>query len=246
MDDLSGRRVVVIGGSAGIGYASAEMALAAGAEVAISARGEERLAAAAARLTERFGRDVPWRVIDMRERAEVAAYLASVAPIDHLLLPGANVYRTTFADLDEELARASFDAKMWAPFFAAYDARPHMRRGGSIVFYTGLANRRPVPGYVVGAVIDGALDAATRSLAYELAPEELRVNCVSPGIIETAYVERISPEVKEELFSAYAVKVPVGRVGQAEDCAKAAMYLMTTGFVTGAVLRVDGGIESVP
>lgn len=246
MDDLSGRKVVVIGGSAGIGYASAEMALDAGAEVAIAARGEERLKGAAERLSAKSGRDVPWRVIDMRERTNVATYLASVAPFDHLLLPGANVYRTSFADLDEEKARASFDAKMWAPFFAAYDARPHLRKGGSITFYSGLANRRPVPGYVVGAIIDGGLDAATRSLAYELAPEELRVNCISPGIIETAYVERISPEVKDELFGAYAAKVPVGRVGQAEDCAKAAMYLMTTGFVTGAVLRVDGGIESAP
>ncbi|MFO0997713.1 MAG: SDR family oxidoreductase [Alphaproteobacteria bacterium] len=243
---LNGKKVVVIGGSAGIGFASAAHAIRAGAAVAISARGEERLARAARSLGEIAGAPVAHEVLDMRDRRAVAGYLARQAPIDHLLLPGATVYRTTYDDMEEDKARASIDAKFWSPFWAAYDARAHMTRGSSIVFYSGLANRRPVPGYVVGAVIDGAIDAATRSLAHELAPAGIRVNCISPGIIETAYVERIPPEVKEELFGAYARKAPVGRVGQADDCAQAAMYLMTCGFATGQVLRVDGGIESAP
>lgn len=245
MGALTGKKVLVIGGSAGIGLATAAHALRAGAEVAISARGAERLERAAQTLVEEGGH-VAHETVDMRDRAAVAAYLARQAPFDHLVLPGATVYRTTFSDMEEQKAKDSVHAKFWGPFWAAYDARDHIRRGGSIVFYSGVANRRPVPGYVIGAVIDGAIDAATRSLAHELAPRGIRVNCVSPGVIETAYVERIPPEVKEELFGAYARKVPVGRVGQADDCALAGMYLMTNGYVTGEVIAVDGGAESAP
>lgn len=245
MGALSGKKVIVIGGSAGIGMATAAHALRAGAEVALSARGAERLQRAAETLGEEGGR-ITHETLDMRDRPAVAAYLARQAPFDHLILSGATVYRTTFADMEEDKAKGSLHAKFWGPFWAAYDARDHIRRDGSIVFYSGLANRRPVPGYVVGAVIDGALDAATRSLAHELAPRGIRVNCISPGIIETAYVERIPPDVKEELFGAYARKVPVGRVGQADDCALAAMYLMTNGYVTGEVIAVDGGVEAAP
>lgn len=245
MGALAGKKVIVIGASAGIGLATAAHALRAGAEVAISARGMERLQRAAETLAKEGG-SLSYEALDMRDRAAVAAYLKRQAPFDHLILPGATVYRTPFADMEEDKAKGSVHAKFWGPFWTAYDARDHIRRGGSMVFYSGLANRRPVPGYVIGAVIDGALDAATRSLAHELAPRGIRVNCISPGIIETAYVERIPPEVKEQLFGAYASKVPVKRVGQADDCAQAGMYLMTNGYVTGEVIAVDGGIESAP
>lgn len=245
MGALSGKKVIVIGASAGIGMATAAHALRAGAEVAISARGIERLEQAAATIAKEGG-SLSHETLDMRDRAAVASYLKRQAPFDHLVLPGATVYRTPFADMEEDKAKGSVHAKFWGPFWAAYDARDHIRRDGSIVLYSGLANRRPVPGYVIGAVIDGAIDAATRSLANELAPRGIRVNCVSPGIIETAYVERIPPEVKEQLFTSYANKVPVKRVGQADDCALAGMYLMTNGYVTGEVIAVDGGSESAP
>lgn len=245
MGVLAGKKVIVIGASAGIGMATAAHALRAGAEVALSARGAERLQRAAETLAKEGGR-IAHETLDMRDRMAVAGYLARQAPFDHLILSGATVYRTTFSDMEEDKAKGSVHAKFWGPFWAAYDARDHIRRGGSVVFYSGVANRRPVPGYVIGAVIDGAIDAATRSLAHEFAPRGIRVNCISPGIIETAYVERIPPEVKEELFGIYARKVPVGRVGQADDCALAAMYLMTNGYVTGEVIAVDGGVESAP
>ena len=244
--DLRGQKVVVIGGSAGIGHASAARAYAAGADLALAARGAERLEKAAKDLMAAGGRPVAYEVVDMRDRAMVASYLGRQAPFDHLLLPGAGVYRTTYADLDEEKARLSVDAKFWGQFWSAYDARAHMPRGGSIIFYSGVANRRPVPGYVIGAVIDGALDGCTRALAYEFAAEKIRVNTISPGVVNSSFVDRITPEVKKELFDGYARKVPVGRVGESDDCAQAAMYLMTTAFVTGQVLRVDGGAESVP
>lgn len=143
-----GRKAVIIGGSAGMGLATAEMAVDAGAEVAIAARGRERLVTAAERLGERGGRAVEWHVLAVEDRAAVAAFLADCAPFDHLVLPGSTVRPVLYDDLTEEAAHAAFNSKFWGPFWAAYDGRAHMRRGGSVIFYSGVAAKRPVQGYV--------------------------------------------------------------------------------------------------
>jgi NAD(P)-dependent dehydrogenase (short-subunit alcohol dehydrogenase family) len=246
MSELAGQKAVIIGGSRGIGYATAELALRAGAEVVIAARSKPDLDEAAARLEKIAGKKIAHGVVDMRDRVQTADFLARVAPFDHLVLPGATVYHAPFNAFDLDKARASFEGKVWGMFTAAYDGRRHMRKNGTIIFYSGVANRRPVPGFLLGAMIDGALDAATRAMAWELRPEGLRVNCISPGIIETSWAKRITPEQHKELFGGYAAKVPVNRYGQSEDCAKAALYLMGNTFVTGQVLAVDGGIEAAP
>ncbi|MGH6954841.1 MAG: SDR family NAD(P)-dependent oxidoreductase [Alphaproteobacteria bacterium] len=245
MRELEGKTVVVIGGSAGIGYATAEMAALDGARLVIAARGKERLEAAATRLAALAGERVRSRVLDVARRDEVRAFLAEHAPFDHLVLPGSTVQRMQFDALDESRARTFFDSKFWGPFWAAYDARERMSRGGSIVFYSGAASRRPLRGYVVGAAVDGAIDALTRSLAWEFGRYGLRVNCVSPGIIDTEMVkhgrtkEEYDAWVKEQ-----SARVPLGRLGLPEECAKGAIYLMTNEFVTGVVLAIDGGAES--
>jgi NAD(P)-dependent dehydrogenase (short-subunit alcohol dehydrogenase family) len=246
MSELAGQKAVIIGGSRGIGYATAEMALRAGIEVAIAARGYDDLSAAVSNLEKIAGKPIVHGVVDMRDRAQTANFLARVAPFDHLVLPGATVYHAPFNEFDIEKAKTSFDGKFWGMFTAAYDGRRYMRKNGTVILYSGVANRRPVAGFLLGAMIDGALDAATRAMAWELRPEGLRVNCISPGVIETSWAKRITPEQHKELFGGYAAKVPVNRYGQSEDCAKAALYLMSNTFVTGQVLAVDGGIEAAP
>lgn len=245
--ELAGQKVVIIGGTRGIGYATAAMAIDCGAKVVVASRDPETVAEAARALEERAGQPIASAVVDVTDRAALAALLAGHAPIDHLCLPGSQVYRTRFDDLDEAAARAFFDQKFWGPFFAAYDARQHLRRGGSMVLYSGAASRRPLPGYVVGAAIDGAVDAATRALASELAASGLRVNAISPGIIETDVTRhRRSEEEFERWRDHHAGRLPAGRIRRPEECARAAIYLMTNGFVTGEVLHVDGGVEAIP
>ena len=244
---LAGTKVLIVGGSRGIGYATAAMALEHGAEVAIASRDPGRVEEARRRLEASAGRAVASATVDITDRGGIARLLAEQSPVDHLCLPGSQVYRNRFDNLDETAARAFFDSKFWGPFLAVYDARTRLRRGGSIVLYSGAASRRPLPGYVVGAAIDGAVDALTRSLANELAVNGLRVNCISPGVVETDVTRHNRTEAEFEAWrDHHAGRLPVGRIGRPEECARAAIYLMTNGFVTGEVLHVDGGVETIP
>src|SRR5687767_7477601 len=143
MFSLDGRKVVIIGGSYGMGYATALMAIEAGAEIAIAARGADKLAEAAQALQARGGREVPWQALRVEDRPGVAEFLAACAPFDHLVLPGSTVKPILYDDLTDASAREAFESKFWGPFWAAYDARPHLRRGGSVVFFTGVAAKRP-------------------------------------------------------------------------------------------------------
>jgi NAD(P)-dependent dehydrogenase (short-subunit alcohol dehydrogenase family) len=243
MFSLEGQKVVVIGGSYGIGFATAEMAIDAGAEVAIASRDREKLADASAKLAARGGREVPWRALRIEDRKAVAAFLGECAPFDHLVLPGSTVKPILYDDLTDENAHEAFESKFWGPFWAAFDARPHLRDGGSIVFFTGVAAKRPVKGYIMGGAINGALNAATRSLALEFAPIGVRVNTIAPGLCDTPLNDILHAHDKEERYERMAARLPVGRIGHAEDCAKGAIYLMCDGYVTAQVLGIDGGQE---
>jgi NAD(P)-dependent dehydrogenase (short-subunit alcohol dehydrogenase family) len=245
--ELEGKKVVIIGGTRGLGFATAEMALEAGADVVVASRSPEKVRTAKERLVARGRGSVAAECVDGSDRAAVRDFLARHAPFDHLCLPGSQAYRTSFEETDEAAARAFFDQKFWGPFLAVYEARRMLSQGGSIVLYSGAASRRPLAGYVVGAAIDGAMDALTRSLAHEFGRYGVRVNAISPGIVETD-VTRLNR--CEEEFQAWCrhhgERLPVGRIGRPEECARAALYLMTNGFVTGQVLNVDGGLESIP
>ena len=243
MFTLAGQKVVIVGGSYGMGYATAELALEAGAAVAIAARGEDKLREASKELQARSGREVPWRALPVEDRPVVARFLADQAPFDHLVLPGSTVKPILYDDLTDGNARESFESKFWGPFWAAFDARPHLRRGGSIVFFTGVAAKRPVQGYTMGACINGALNAATRSLALEFARLGCRVNTIAPGLCDTPLNDILHAHDKEERYATLAKRLPVGRIGHAEDCALGAMYLMCNGYVTAQVLGIDGGQE---
>jgi NAD(P)-dependent dehydrogenase (short-subunit alcohol dehydrogenase family) len=241
MFSLDGKKVVIIGGSYGMGLATAQMAIDAGAEVAIAARGAAKLEEASEELRVRGGRAVAWQALQVEDRPAVARFLAGCAPFDHLVLPGSTVKPLLYDDLTDDNAREAFESKFWGPFWAAFDARPHLRPGGSIVFFTGVAAKRPVKGYIMGACINGALNAATGSLALEFAKIGVRVNTIAPGLCDTPLNDILHGHDKEERYATFSRRLPVGRVGHAEDCAMGAIYLMCNGFVTAQVLGIDGG-----
>jgi NAD(P)-dependent dehydrogenase (short-subunit alcohol dehydrogenase family) len=235
---LAGRKIVVFGGGSGVGLASAKLLASHGAELVVTDRDAEKLAAPAAGFEGR----VSTRVVDGKDERALAAFFEEVGAFDHLVIPAGQTDRGgDFRDaLTLEKFRATFDGKFWVQVAVAQAGARHLRPGGSITFFSGGASRKALRGMVNIAAVNGALDAIVPSLALELAPT--RVNAISPGTLRTGYWTGVPEKQLEEIFDHMAKALPVGRVGTAEDIANAVLFLVTTGYVTGTVLAVDGGL----
>jgi NAD(P)-dependent dehydrogenase (short-subunit alcohol dehydrogenase family) len=234
---FEGQRVVIIGASAGIGETAAGAFAARGATVVITGRSKERLDAAA----QRIGAPVQVAELDATDRASLDAFFAAPETVDHLVLsasPGA-VGAGPIATLNEAALRQAFDGKVFAHVKAIQAALPRLRPDGSITIITAASARAAFPGTAGLAGANGALEAMVGPLAAELAP--LRVNAVSPGIIDTHWWHGMPADQRQAYFETVAARTPVRRVGRAEDVADAVVYLAGAGFVTGTVLECTGG-----
>lgn len=244
---LSKLKVVVIGGSSGIGFSTALLAARLGANVCIASRNSERLAAAVTEIKRLSKHRVTARQVNIEDRSRVKDFLDEVGSIDHLLIPGSTVIPQLLPDMTEEVARAAFDSKFWGPFWCAIDARGNMPHGGSITLYSGVAAERPVKGFVIGAAIDGAVNALVRSLALEYGPHKIRVNAISPGLILTPLLTTIDHFVsRADPSDELAARSPLRRAGEPVHCALAAIGLMLNEYITGEVINVEGGARSMP
>lgn len=231
---LENAHVVVIGGSSGIGEGVARACVTVGARVTLVGRSADRLAAARDRLPD------PVRVETVRAdvtQEEDVARLFAQGPVDHVVLTAVDAGYAPVRQLDVRVARRTVDSKLLGALLVAKHA--DFRRGGSLTLTGGIAETRAAPGGSVVAAVNGAISALGRALAVELAP--VRVNVVSPGWIDTPIWEQLAGDDKASLFERHARRLPVGRMGDPDDVAQAALFLMTNGFVTAEVLHVDGG-----
>ncbi|MEM9250204.1 MAG: SDR family oxidoreductase [Pseudomonadota bacterium] len=232
---LDGKTVVVVGGGSGIGKAIAARAVRAGAEVVVSSRDSAKLAAT----VQSLGAGTALTV-DMTEASARAAWAAALPRVDHLVISAASAAHGAFADLPEAQLRSMFDAKFFGPYATARAALPKMQPGGSITFFSGVLSRRPgVKCSGLGAV-NGAVEALSRALALELGPD-LRVNCLSPGMVRSEAYSGMAEEARETMYASTGASLPLGRVGAVDELAEAALFLMASSFTTGVVLDVDGG-----
>ena len=233
---LSGQKVVVIGGTSGIGFATAKAAHEQGADVVLASRDEQRVEDAVAAL----GRSARGKALDTSDEGQVQAFFRGVGSFDHLVYTAGETLRlTALDDLNFDEAQAFFRTRFWGAFMAAKHAHGHMRAGGSITLTNGTAGLRPGKAWTVAASICGAMESLTRALAVELAP--IRVNSVCPGVVKTDLWKGLAEADREAMYRNLGERLLVGRVGEAQDLAETYLYLMQQRYGTGQVIVVDGG-----
>ena len=233
---LQDQRVVVIGGSSGIGLATAGAAAAEGAAVVIAGSDEAKLNAALATLPS----NCESAVVDVRSESDVRALFSGIGELDHLVFTAGDALAfKPLSELTLEEARQQFEVRFWGAVAAVKYAATQIRAGGSIVLTSGTVGARPRPGATFAASGAGAVEALTRGLAVELAP--VRVNAVAPGVVRTPVWNSIPEAQRTGLFATLADQTLTHSTGDPDEIAATHLYLMTNHYVTGTVLTVDGG-----
>lgn len=237
MAPLKGQKIVVVGGSSGIGLGVAKAALEGGAEVVIVGRSPQKLQAA----EKRLGGRVKGIAADMIKEADIAKLFDEVGAFDHLVsTAGTPPPNYPIGDTDMEFVRGFVDNKLIGAVMLAKHAVRGLKKGGSMIFTSGInKDRPPVPGGSVVSAIAGSFSYFARALAQELAPT--RINIVSPGWVDTPMWDELVGEAKSGYFAAMAGRVPAGKVAAAADVAPAYLYLMEAEFMTGETIHIDGG-----
>jgi NAD(P)-dependent dehydrogenase (short-subunit alcohol dehydrogenase family) len=237
MNPMNPERVVILGGTSGIGLAAAQALSKRGFEVIATGRNPER--------ANRVRAENPQITVELADAASAQALqplFARIQRFDHLVLcvsggKGAG----PLASLSMDELRQGFELKFFPQVQAAKLAIPHLRRDGSLTFVTAISARAANPNTAGLAAINGALEAMVKPLARELKP--LRVNAVSPGVVETPWWDNLAPDVRERLLQQAAAASLVGRNASPAEPAQAIEFVVTNGFVNGTVIEIDGGLR---
>jgi len=232
---LDGKRVVILGGSSGIGLAIAQAAVREGAAVVIASSQQAKVDAALSHLPGAQG-----HAVDVSHVASIQALFGRIGAFDHLAYTaGETLALGSLAETDPAAAQRFFAVRYWGAFFAAKYGALNVQPGGSIVFTSGTAGRRPRSGWALGASICMAMEGLTRALAVELAPT--RVNLVVPGLVKTPLWAGMVDADREAMYQRTADLLPVGHAGEPEEIAEAYLYFMRQSYSTGQSVVVDGG-----
>ncbi|KLO11345.1 NAD(P)-binding protein [Schizopora paradoxa] len=258
---LAGKKIVIIGGSSGIGFGVAKAALLDRAsEVFIVSSSKSKVDDAVRRLQSIVDSEeetvttsigvlnygIPrGEVVDGSNVEQIKAFFSRIGEIDHLVLTsGGGIDSSTrlpIGEVDLESRRNFFDLKFWGAAAAAQAAQFRGGAAASLTLTTGDTQVKPPEGWTLIASVLGAVDALGRGLAVDLAP--VRVNTIAPGVVKTELwdVSGFSKEIQTAIFNEYAEKVPVNHVADADEIAEAYLFVMKCAYVTGQTILVDGG-----
>ncbi|MCM3767778.1 SDR family oxidoreductase [Neobacillus niacini] len=236
---LVGKRVVVVGGTSGIGLATAKAFLEESAHVIIASRSVEKLSSA----KQSLGDNVEGYQLDFRNEANVKAVFEQIREFDHLVVTAGDAPMGLFSELPVQSVKEAFEGKFWGQYLTVHAAIPYLKKGGSITLTSGVFAVRPSVGATTLAAINSAVEGLVRGLSLELAPT--RVNVVSPGLVDTPLFAGMPEEQRQGMFAAVASKLPIGRVPTAEEVAQSYLYLAKNTIATGTVVYADGGTRLV-
>ncbi|MEV4347179.1 SDR family oxidoreductase [Actinoplanes sp. NPDC049596] len=229
---LDGKTVVVIGRPSGIAATVIDRAVAAGGNVVAAGRDAEAIRAA-------LGDSVRAETLDITDDQSIRDFGARVGQIDHLVTTASARARGKLSELTRTAILRSLDTKVVGPLMLASILGPSISPNGSLTLFSGVAAFKPAIGYLGVALTNGAADFLTRSLALELAP--IRVNAISPGVVDTGIWDNLGEAGKATYFTFLRTHNPARRIGTVEDIADAVLFAMTNSFLTGVTLRIDGG-----
>ncbi|MDH6134955.1 NAD(P)-dependent dehydrogenase (short-subunit alcohol dehydrogenase family) [Kitasatospora sp. MAA4] len=233
MHTFEGQRVLVVGGTSGVGLATAAGFAAAGAEVTVVSRSQQKIDEALKSLGDR----AQGRTLDIRDDEQVEHFLEAAGTFDHVVVSAAVTPAGRADTLPLADAYAAMDSKFWGAY--RISRRVSIRPTGSLTLVSGYLSVRPGRASALQSAINAALEALARALALEFAP--VRVNAVSPGLLDTPIWDGLPEANRQSMFEAAVQKLPVRRVGQPEDVAEAILYLARSAHSTGTTLFVDGG-----
>jgi NAD(P)-dependent dehydrogenase (short-subunit alcohol dehydrogenase family) len=235
---LDGTRILVVGGTSGLGLAVAEAAAARGATPLIASRRQASVDRALGFLPG----GAEGLTVDLTDQESVDRLVERAAPVDHLVYTaGEPLQLTQLADLTPARIRDFWETRYVGALTVvrAVTLAGALREGGSIVLTGGNGGQRPAPGWALGASVCGAMEALTRELALELAP--IRVNLVAPGVTRSPLWSGLSGDDEQAMYDGLAASLPSGRIGEPSDVALAYLYAMEQSMATGTSLLVDGG-----
>lgn len=232
MFDFRNLSVLVIGGSSGVGLSTAQILDRMGANVTIASRNFEKLQEAMHLLSD----TAKHLELDITDTAQIQELQDSPC-WDHVVISAADTPMGGIMALNDDDARRAMDSKFWGAYTAAKYIP--VAEKGSITFVAGYLSVRPGKASALQSAINAALEALGRALALELAP--VRVNTVSPGLMDTKLWDSLPSQKRLEMFDMAANKLPIGRVGLPNDAAKAVCFLIDNDYTTGSTVYVDGG-----
>lgn len=246
MNDFAGKSVLISGGGSGIGAGTARYLAARGAKVTVTGRRADKVA----NIAISIGSACHFVVGDITKAADrlrmVDEAVAHGGGLDHFVSNAGNMYRGALETLDEQALLDIFHSNVIAGMMLSALCTPHLEaRQGAIVFLGSIHNRRAFPGVSPYAATKGAIEALTKSLASELGPRHIRVNCVAPGAVFTEINQRAGlfddAQALARLEGMSGLHA-LGRIGTVEEVAQAIAYFLLAPWTTGTVLEVDGGL----
>lgn len=232
MIDLTGQKILVIGGSSGIGRATAAMAASLGARVTVASRSREKVDAAVAAIPGASG-----CTVDLTRDESVEGLFGSGTSWNHVIVTGSQVAMAAVRELPMETARAAVESKFWGFYRVARFA--NIEPGGSLSVVAGFLATRPAATRALMGAINGALESLVQGLALELRP--VRVNAVSPALVQTEMWDGLDADARSLMFEKMATHYPAGVIGQPEDIACQLLLLAATPYATGTIVTLDGG-----